>query len=292
MSVAIHSRLCLLTAALLFHPAPAHSQDPLYFLQMSDPQFGMYTANKDFAQETANFEFAIATANRLRPKFVIICGDLVNKAGDADQIAEFKRIAHKLESGIALYTVAGNHDVGNSPTPGSLRVFRQNFGKDYYTFAYPGFEGIVLDSSLIQHPEGAPDEAATQEKWLGSELAKARQSGVGWVVVFQHIPFFVQNADEPDGYFNIPKTVRSRYLELLEHSGVRYVFAGHLHHTSAGEYGPVHMISTGPVGKPLGTGASGLRVVRIDGKTDAAGLKEQYFDFGHLPNQLDAAFSK
>jgi len=87
------------------------AQNPPFFIQMSDPQFGMYSANADFAQETVNFEFAIATANRLRPQFIVITGDLVNQAGNALQIAEFHRIAAKLNAGIKLYNVAGNHDV-------------------------------------------------------------------------------------------------------------------------------------------------------------------------------------
>src|SRR5438093_10256016 len=102
----------------------------LFFIQMSDPQFGMYAKNRDFAQETANFEFAIANANRLRPAFVVVCGDLINKAGDPAQTAEYWRIARKLD-GIPLYNVPGNHDVGNEPTPESLAAFRKKFGRDY-----------------------------------------------------------------------------------------------------------------------------------------------------------------
>ncbi len=278
-----------LLSALVFFLASGwcFGQEGPTFVQMSDPQFGMYTENLDFAQETANFEFAIATANRLRPAFVIVCGDLVNQAGNAAQIAEFQRIAHKLQSGIALYAVAGNHDVGNEPTPESLAAYRSHFGKDYYTFTYPGFEGIVLDSSLIQHPDRAPEDAARQEQWLKEQLAAARQAKVPRVVVFQHIPFFVHDAEEPDSYFNIPKSVRAKYLDLLSAAGVEYVFAGHLHYAAAGESGPLHMISAGPVGKPLGTGASGLRIVRIG----AAGLEQQWFDFGHLPTTIESAFS-
>jgi 3',5'-cyclic AMP phosphodiesterase CpdA len=273
-------------ASLLTAAGAALAQPAVSFLQFSDTQFGMYTEDKDFAQETANFEFAVATANRLKPKFVIVTGDLVNKPGDAAQIAEFHRIAARLE-GIEFHVAAGNHDVGNTPTPDSLSAYRKNFGPDYYTFSLPGFEAIVLDSSLIQHPDGAPEEAAKQEKWLASELAAARTSGVPWIVVFQHIPFFVREPDEPDDYFNIPRAARGRYLDLLKRSGVRYVFAGHLHRTSSGSSGPLHMITTGPVGRPLETGASGMRVVAID----AAGLKEKYVDFAHLPNRLDDAFA-
>src|SRR3954451_9563876 len=94
------------------------------FIQMSDPQFGMYTKDKDFAHETANFEFAIATANRLKPAFVVITGDLTNKASDAAQTAEYKRIASKLYPAIKLYSVPGNHDVGNEPTKETLAAYR------------------------------------------------------------------------------------------------------------------------------------------------------------------------
>src|SRR5689334_18996102 len=81
------------------------------FIQMSDPQFGMYTKDQSFAHETANFEFAIATANRLKPAFVVITGDLINKAGDRAQAAEYKRISAKLDPAIRLFSVPGNHDV-------------------------------------------------------------------------------------------------------------------------------------------------------------------------------------
>jgi predicted MPP superfamily phosphohydrolase len=87
------------------------------FILMSDPQFGMFMQNKDFVHETDNFEFAIATANRLKPVFVVVTGDLINQGGDPVQIAEYKRIAAKLNPGIQLFSLPGNHDVGNERLP-------------------------------------------------------------------------------------------------------------------------------------------------------------------------------
>jgi hypothetical protein len=78
-------------AALLTASLPAADQ---FFVQLSDPQFGMYSKNRDFVQETANFEFVIANINRLHPAFVIVSGDLVNRAGDAAQIEEYLRVAN------------------------------------------------------------------------------------------------------------------------------------------------------------------------------------------------------
>ena len=114
------------------------------FIQMSDPQFGMFTKDASFQHETANFEFAIATANRLKPAFVVITGDLINKAGDAAQAAEYKRISAKLDPGIRLFSVAGNHDVGNEATPESLARYRERFGPDYYSFRIGDIAGFVL----------------------------------------------------------------------------------------------------------------------------------------------------
>ena len=266
---------------LLLGPTLASTQD-FSFLVMSDPQFGMYTENREFAQETANFSFAIATANRLHPAFVVVCGDLTNKAADPAQVAEYQRVAHLLHRSIPLHNVPGNHDVGNQPTPESLAAYRRNYGADYYTFRQSGFEGIVLNSSLIQHPEQAPQEAAKQEAWIENELRQAQVQGVGKVVVFQHIPWFLITADEPDQYFNIPTTTRARYLAMFEKYGVHEVFAGHYHRNAEGRSPNLRVTTTGPVGKPLGVDPSGMRIVTVK----SGSFESQYYGFGNLPNQI------
>jgi 3',5'-cyclic AMP phosphodiesterase CpdA len=245
------------------------------FIQMTDPQFGMYTENKGFAQETANFEFAVATANRLKPAFVVLTGDLVNAAGDAAQIAEFKRVAARLDPNIRLFLMPGNHDVGNEPTNESLAKYREQFGPDYYTFRMGDITGIVLNSSLEKDPHNVPEEAAKMEAWFRSELVKAQPR----VIVFQHIPFFLNAANEEDRYENIPRETRQRYLKLLHEYGVKQVFAGHYHSTSEARDGDLEMITTGPVGKPVPPARSGLRMVTVS----PAGVTHKYYDFGELP---------
>jgi len=262
----------------------AAPESPYFFLQMADPQFGMYTKDVDFAQETANYEFAIATANRLKPRFVIVCGDLVNKPGDEAQIAEYKRISKKLDPGIRLYSVAGNHDVGNEPTPEALASYRKRFGADYYSFREGPLYGIVLNSSLIHSPKMAPEELKKQDDWLKLELEKARSSGAAQIVIFQHHPFFLERGDEPDQYFNIPLARRQRLLAAFREAGVKFVFAGHYHRNALGRDGELEMVTTGPVGMPLGDGVSGFRVVRIEG----GGLRHRYVEFSKLPSHLDS----
>lgn len=249
------------------------------FIQMSDTQFGMYAKNQEFAHETANFEFAIASANRLQPAFVVVTGDLINKEGDAAQAAEYKRIAAKLDPRIRLFSVPGNHDVGNEPTRELLAAYRERFGPDYYTFRIGDVAGFVLNSNLEKAPQNVPDEADRMEAWFRTELAKARREGVKHLILFQHIPFFLKEANEEDDYFNIPRETRQRYLKLLHENGVRQVFAGHLHHNSEGRDGDLEMITTGPVGMPLEGGKSGIRVVTAS----ASGVTQRYYDFGELP---------
>ena len=275
--------IAALTAAFANVQAQAPSA-PFFFLQLSDPQFGMYTKDQDFAQETVNFEMAIATANRLKPSFVVVTGDLVNKAGDAAQIAEYKRIAAKIDKSIPLYNVAGNHDVENEPTPESVAAYRKSFGPDRYTFQSGSLAGVVLNSSLIHSPGKAADLADAQRTWLLAELAQLKASGAKHLVIFQHHPWFLKTDDEPDEYFNIPLARRSTYLDLFKQAGVRALISGHYHRNAVAKTGSIDMITTGPVGKPLGDNPqSGMRVVIV--RDD--GLSHRFYSLAELPATID-----
>ncbi|HEY1062001.1 MAG TPA: metallophosphoesterase [Daejeonella sp.] len=249
---------------------------------MADTQFGFFNANKEFSRETVNMEKAIAASNRLKPAFVVICGDLVNKPGDLAQIAEYKRIASKLDPSIKLYSVSGNHDVENVPTPASLELYKQYFGEDRYTFRSGNMLGIIINSSLIKDPSLAPAEAAAQENWLRTNLEIAKKSGAKNIMVFMHHSLFLKDQNEPDEYFNINTERRKMYLELFKQYGVKQVFAGHYHRNSYGKAGDLEMITTGPVGRPLGTDSSGFRIVNVKGNI----VDHHYYALDSLPEKL------
>jgi serine/threonine-protein phosphatase CPPED1 len=270
-----------LLAVLLWAGASA-AERPFFFIQMSDPQFGMYTSNQGFEQETANFEFAIATANRLRPAFVIVTGDLVNQPGDPAQIAEYKRIVAKLDPSIPVHHVAGNHDVGNDPTPESLAVYREHLGRDWYSFRSGDMAGIVLDSCMQKAPGRAAAEAARQEEWLRAELPKLKASGAQQIILFQHHPLFLKDAGEKEEYFNLPVETRRRLLRTLHQYSVKWAFTGHHHRNGEARDGDLTVVVTGPVGKPLG-GKSGFRIVKVG----PAGVGQRYYDFSELPNAVE-----
>ncbi len=261
------------------------SEQPAFFIQMADPQLGMSgspawlalfgaTWDDDVFQVDAKlFERAIAHANELKPAFVVICGDLVNRVGHSGQIAEFQRIVGTLDPSIPLYLVAGNHDVENEPTKESLRAYRETFGSDWYSFRQGDIYAIVLNSQLIDAPQEAPGEARDQLTWLREELVRAESSGARHLLVFQHQSYFLENPDEADQYFNIDAGPRAVYLGLLKDAGVEAVFAGHYHRNAYGRDATLDMITTGPVGRPLGDDPSGFRIIAV-GKDS---LQHEYF---------------
>jgi serine/threonine-protein phosphatase CPPED1 len=281
-------RLLIVCAALVLLPAPLETQSSaFFFVQLSDPQFGMYMADKGFVQETANFEFAAATVNRLKPAFVVITGDLVNKPGDPAQIAEYERIKGSISAAIPVYDMPGNHDVENAPTPESVAAYRKR-ARDRYVFSHGSLTGIVLNSSLIHTPDKAPAEASAQLDWLRGALRGAGAADRRRIVVFQHHPWFLKSADEPDQYFNIPLARRTPLLQLFRESGVRLLVSGHYHQNAAAAVDGLEAVVTGPIGKPLGDARSGIRVFLV---TDAA-ITHRFYELGALPEAIDVASGK
>jgi|WetSurMetagenome_2_1015567.scaffolds.fasta_scaffold16147_4 serine/threonine-protein phosphatase CPPED1 len=255
---------------------------PFFFVQITDPQLGMYTKDADFAQETANLEFAVATINRLRPAFVVVTGDLINKTGDPVQGQAYLRTLEKIDRAIPVHNLPGNHDVGNEPTPESVAAYVKRFGDDFYSFRLPGFVGIVLDSGLVHAPQKAQDLAARQEQWLRTELARARAEHPRHIVVFQHHPLFLKEAAEADSYDVIPLARRSLFLGLFHEAGVHYVFGGHYHQNAVARDGDLEVVTTGPIGMPLRGAKSGLRVAVVG----TPGIEHRYYELGELPSAV------
>ena len=283
--------------------------DPFFFIQLADPQFGMFArwggetdevieaqlfkgnrirraaAITGFEDETRLFSEAISEANRLKPAFVIVCGDMVNDPNSEPERAEVLRIAGQLDPGIPIHWVPGNHDVGAdtvSATPASLRVYRDAFGPDYYAFQHGGASFLVLDSITIYNPDPVPGEWEAQLAFIESELAAAATRG-GPIIAFSHHPAFLKTPNEPDDYWNWPLERRELLLQLLRDAGVLAIFAGHWHRNNHASYGDMQVIASGPVGYPLGDDPSGYRVVKVHGD----GVEHDYYGFGSGPDSVN-----
>ena len=277
---------------------------PLTFVQMADPQFGQFAhfsgrtpqdlaayrrqrlnvreapKVEHFREETRRFEAAVAMAGAARPRFVIVCGDMVNTAGDPAQVAEVKRIARALPEGVPVRYVAGNHDAcpdNEVPDPDSLARYRGDFGPDYYAFREDAAHFVVLNASLLQHPERVPEDYDRQMTWLEGTLRDATRAGASHIVAFTHQPLFMARAEEPDedypwapsppgrppGYWAVPRARRMPVLELFRRHGVQATFCGHWHRNHEARDGDMLEVLTSSVGYPLGDDPSGIRIVRL-----------------------------
>ena len=80
------------------------------------------------------------------------------------------------------------------------------------------------------------------------------------VLIFQHIPWFISEEDEPRGYFNIPPTTREKWLAAIagpkDAAGkplTRAVFCGHFHNNVLGRFhsGQVEHVITSSIGRQI-----------------------------------------
>jgi 3',5'-cyclic AMP phosphodiesterase CpdA len=287
--------------------------DPITLVQMADPQFGQFAHFSGrppeelaryrrhglnvrpaprvthFREETHRFELAIAATVAIRPRFAIVCGDMVNTAGDRAQVAEVKRIAGGLPSDIPLRYVAGNHDAcadSEVPDHESLARYRADFGPDFYAFREGDAHFVVVNACLLQHPERVPEEHDRQMSWLEHALATARRAGAAHLVAFMHQPLFLAHPEEPDedypwapsppgrppGYWVVPRRRRMPVVELFRQYGVEAIFCGHWHRNHEARDGDMVQVLTGAVGYPLGDDPSGIRIVCLT----ATGVEHEY----------------
>jgi predicted phosphodiesterase len=274
---------------------------------MADPQFGMFAYFSEFSDEQIEerasrqlfirkvpekitgfedesrlYTQAIEAANRLKLAFVVMCGDMVNDPNDQSQLDELFRITALLDTDIPIHWVSGNHDVGDAPTPESLAFYRERFGPDNFSFDYDGCHFAVINSSVCYDPEYVPDEWASLVQFLKDDLSKARDGGCDEIILFLHHPLFLEDANEGDGYFVIPKERRKVILDILHEHDASAVFAGHWHRNNYAEDGKLQMVVTGAVGYPLGHDPSGLRVVKVDGD-----VTHKYHAMDSIPDRLE-----
>lgn len=263
-----------------------HSKD-FIFVQMTDVQFGLFAALSGadkqrieaaalrrliirpspkitgFAKETELYTRAVSEVNRLGPKFVAMCGDMIQDSNDLAQLAELRRITDQLHKDIPIKWVAGNHDIDNKLTEDSLKQYRDRFGEDDYFFDLHDSRFIVLNSNIAVNPSEVPYEWQRQLDFLDSTLKEATQLGVTHIVLFTHHPLFVDDPDEEDSHIVVPKVRRKILLNMLQSANASAIFSGHWHRNNYAIDGNLQMVTSAAVGCPLGNDPSGYRVVSV-----------------------------
>lgn len=237
-----------------------------------------------FAWDAAKLEKAIKRANIDKPSFVMIGGDMVDDLSDAGQLAAYHRIVAQLDDSIPLYVAPGNHDMAYDseiPTEESVTAYRNHFGADHYSFSHHDTSFVVINTTLLGHPQEVPYEADRQMEAVERNFARAADMP-GETLLVGHHPLFLQSADEPDTYWNMPRAIRMPLLELTQKYGVSTMLAGHLHRNNVALDAGIEVVASGAVGYSLGHDPSGVRKVSVT----ANGIDHYFVSAGDADDEL------
>ncbi|OGV38612.1 MAG: hypothetical protein A2020_03555 [Lentisphaerae bacterium GWF2_45_14] len=264
----------------------AKEEQSFFFVVLADPQIGFFEKNLSVEKDSELFKKAVNSINKLRPAFVVICGDMINDARPGKirelQLETFYSILKEIDKKIPVYLAPGNHELTLSPKPEQLDWYRKTFGKDYYKFCVNNWQFIVINTSLIP-PKFVEAETIAQKEWLKKTLESSPENLKNKTIVFQHLPFFLKDSSEADDYYNIPLCYRKEYLDILKSNGVRCVIAGHYHRCSEGKDGELQMVTCGPAGKPAYKARSGIMVVYISEDKD---IFHRFFPYEDIPQNI------
>jgi 3',5'-cyclic-AMP phosphodiesterase len=199
--------------------------EPFLIAQLSDPHVGADWIAPDPA---ALLSAAVAALVRLGPDVVILSGDLVENAEDA----EYEQVQEALEPlEMPVHVLPGNHD--------DRDALHRHFG-------VPGTDGepvqyavelgplrlVVVDSTAPGHEHGELD--GERLGWLDAELATAPERPT---LIAMHHPPLCTGAPAIDA-IALRAEGRRALGELLErHPQVFKVVAGHVHRTVSSEIG-------------------------------------------------------
>lgn len=236
-----------------------------------------------FEWDAARYRRAVEMINATRPAFVLIGGDLIDDPNSDDQTEEFLSITAGVDPDVTVRLVPGNHDIAPDsliPTPNSIARYRERFGPDWYSFVHDRTLFVVMNTTVIDHPELVEDEWVSQREFLEGELSATSRRSVDHVVLVGHHPLFLNTPDEPDFYWNLPIDRRVHILGLAQRAGVRFGFAGHWHRNHIAVANGFTQVISGPVGYPLGSDPSGIRTVDVG----ARNLAHRYIPLGMAPD--------
>ena len=243
----------------------AAAAGPFSFVQMCDTQLGM----GGYEHDVMTFNLAVKQINAMPVDFVVICGDLVQKA-DNKSFDDFNSI----RAGFTLpcYCAAGNHDVGNVPTAASLKHYLETIGDDYYSIEHKGYTIVVANTQLWKAPLAG--ESEKHDAWFKKTLQAAKAKGSP-VFVVVHYPLFTKTPDEKEAYFNLPIEKRKEILTLCEKNGVVGFLAGHTHKQISNEYKGILLVNGETTSKNFDKRPMGFRLWHVG---DEKGLRHEFVE--------------
>lgn len=238
----------------------ASDTDKEYFLvHLSDPQYGFLDGDKSHQREVSMMDTVVQFVNRTKPPFIVVTGDFVNQSHNDVQVAAWKNSLSTIDPAVKIYMVPGNHDIGNKPSQAAYDRYESFYGDTKFSFRYGNDVFIGIDSNPLKNGDSIREQR--QYEWLEGELAAAVDARHRFV--FMHHPLFLKKVTEKEKYSNLSPAKRERYLTLFKKYGVDIVLTGHYHNTASGKVDGIKMYTAGAVGRALGSGFSGVNIVRV-----------------------------
>jgi len=267
---------------------------PFFFVLGADSQLGLIdqmnniTVNPSWTEELRRLDLIISRLNSMdpKPKFFIICGDLVNAFPEKfperweRQGEDLKKSLLRLDPSIPAICVCGNHDIGNQPTKDAIARYRGSFGDDYFSFWVGGTLFVVLNTQYYKDDTLVPDLSLAQESWLDSLINSTSSSSPRHVVAFLHIAPFKTDVDEPEEWFNLAIEKRMPLLHKLFNAGVKKIFCGHFHQNSGGFAFErrLEVVVNSAIGR-VWAGKPGVRIVKVGNES----IHHKWFDLDQIP---------
>ncbi len=191
-----------------------------------------------------NWEIVLKHLSDAPPDLVVCAGDMaLNGPSDEDDLAFARAQLDRLP--VPWLAVPGNHDLGNclpdlrgehTVTSAYISTYRKHFGSDYWLHDKAGWRLIGLNALVMGSDL---EEESDQWAFLSDALAEAGDQEVG---IFLHKPAFLSDPDDermhPGSLFPAP---RSRFLEAIEGTNVRFIVSGHNHELTAVRHGSIMM---------------------------------------------------
>lgn len=298
-------------------------QGSFSFVQIADPQLGMLHGDRSWEEERAMLSLAVQHINKLKPRFLLVSGDMSNawpvgpqadaKAA-AKQVNAVKEVLREVDSSIPIVLVAGNHDIGQVPSPNELDLYSSRWGDDYFSFWVGGVYFMVINSQFYMDSSKTPNQRKDQDTWIEAQFEALKKRKPKHAVVLSHVPPFIEEPDEPQGWANWETEPRARIVKLAKEAGVRLWLCGHYHGNADAYDDDLEVVTCASVGSninwieepgvvatstrpnfekcvgepPFYADAqhSGLRIVRFDDE----GSRHDWFLLADMPPTLDDAF--
>lgn len=222
------------------------NQPLLQFAVISDSHIRLLDATEEGGYASNRFsieraKYVVNCLNELHPDFVVHLGDMVHPIpalnNHEDAVMKAREIFSEIDA--KLYTLPGNHDIGDKPNAwlpapvveeDSHLIFSKHWGPLYQSFSVDPCHFICLDTSIMN---SGFEREREQRTWLESEFRLAKERGLR-TYVFMHYPLFICDPNEPTHYDNIDDPARGWLLGLFKQFGVEVVFSGHVHNVFIG----------------------------------------------------------